>query len=394
MSDSRISRVVDVFCRVVDNFGDIGVAYRLTRTLQALRPQWKFRLTVDNLLVFGQIEPRISPHLDHQFLENLEVIRWNDESSLILNPPPEIVIENFGSGWPHTFNSQLFDPQNPTCRIIINVDYLSAEDYAQEYHQLPSLSSLPQVKKFFFMPGFTPGTGGLLLGNYSPTTRCLPHSPQNLDQRISWARELDLNLDLEDAQLFWISLFTYEQDFLPLITSIKDMIPNAMVLVPAGRGSDHFFQDWEPAGRPFRTVKVPFQSQSSYDLMVSLCDFNVVRGEDSLVRACVSGRPFLWHAYQQESDYQRVKVDALLETMKPFFFQNASWPAVKNLFLGFNHTQNLDLQREVPVDFSSLFGHWEEAKDGFRAFSEYLWENGDLGEKLIEFLEKQLLKNP
>ena len=46
----------DIFCRVVDNYGDIGVCWRLARRLAQV-PGWRPRLWVDDLRAFARIQP-------------------------------------------------------------------------------------------------------------------------------------------------------------------------------------------------------------------------------------------------------------------------------------------------------------------------------------------------
>jgi uncharacterized repeat protein (TIGR03837 family) len=58
---------------------------------------------------------------------------------------------------------------------------------------------------------------------------------------------------------------------------------------------------------------IPFLSQDDYDRLLSLCDFNFVRGEDSFVRAQWAARPLLWHIYPQQEQAHLQKLDAFLD---------------------------------------------------------------------------------
>ena len=51
----------DIFCRVIDNFGDIGVSWRLARQLVA-EHNLDVRLWVDDLNTFCRLCPQASPH--------------------------------------------------------------------------------------------------------------------------------------------------------------------------------------------------------------------------------------------------------------------------------------------------------------------------------------------
>ena len=48
--------------------------------------------------------------------------------------------------------------------------------------------------------------------------------------------------------------------------------------------------------------------------MLWACDFNFVRGEDSLVRAIWAGKPFVWQIYPQDDNAHYAKLEAFLDT--------------------------------------------------------------------------------
>lgn len=386
--DSR-EVTVDLFCRVVDNYGDIGVVWRLARHLKAARPQWRIRLTVSDLEVFRCLEPRIDPQQRVQTWDGLEILPW-DEENFPSEGPIQVAVENFAGGWPGTYGNQLMDPSDTRPRLAVNVDYLTAEDYAREYHRLPSLTPLAQVKKFFFMPGFTDGTGGLLLGSdYRPLADPAQEA-ECTGARLEWLQTLGQAEYIPMAGRFWVSLFTYEHDFRPLVSDLQKWDRPILLILPRGRGEQGFLMAWEAAGKPFPVLRIPFLPQGDYDRLVGLSDFNIVRGEESLVRACVSARPFLWHAYLQEEGYHRVKVEALLARMKPHFPHPEDWVAVENLFLEFNHRYLDTAEHPATESFSPLLTRWNLVKEGFRSFADQLWAQGDLGKNLAVFIEETL----
>ena len=47
---------ITILCKVVDNFGDIGVAWRLCRRLAQIQSKYKICLVVDDLEAFSKIE--------------------------------------------------------------------------------------------------------------------------------------------------------------------------------------------------------------------------------------------------------------------------------------------------------------------------------------------------
>ncbi|MGB3288764.1 MAG: elongation factor P maturation arginine rhamnosyltransferase EarP, partial [Burkholderiaceae bacterium] len=145
----------DIFCRVVDNYGDIGVCWRLSRQLAAQLGQGCVRLWVDDLGSFARIEPGVDPQAGRQTVKGVDIVHWTQQ------PPPlaphDVVIEAFACDPPADFIERMVGCDS----LWINLEYLSAEAWVESCHALPS----PQangLRKAFFFPGFTPGTGGLL----------------------------------------------------------------------------------------------------------------------------------------------------------------------------------------------------------------------------------------
>ena len=61
--------------------------------------------------------------------------------------------------------------------------------------------------------------------------------------------------------------------------------------------------------------------------MLAACDFNLVRGEDSFVRAQWAARPLLWAAYRQDQEAHLDKLSAWLElcAMPPAWASLHGW---------------------------------------------------------------------
>src|SRR3546814_5520377 len=142
----------DIFGRVIDNYGDIGVFWRLARRLAQGRG-WQVRLWVDDLRAFARIQPDISADAAQQRHGGIEIVHWT-------SPPPrlepgDVVVEAFACDPPAAF-VQAMHARPP---IWINLEYLSAEPWVESCHGLPSRRPDGLVKHFFF-PGFTAATGG------------------------------------------------------------------------------------------------------------------------------------------------------------------------------------------------------------------------------------------
>ena len=144
----------DLFCRVVDNFGDAGVCWRLARRLAALGQS--VRLWIDRPEVLARLLPALDVQADEQVLDGVRIGPWR-RAEQALPPQGGVVVEAFACALPPAYEAAM---AGRDC-LWINLEYLSAESWVEGCHGLPS----PQangVPKFFFFPGFTPATGGLL----------------------------------------------------------------------------------------------------------------------------------------------------------------------------------------------------------------------------------------
>ncbi|WP_085577982.1 MULTISPECIES: elongation factor P maturation arginine rhamnosyltransferase EarP [unclassified Pseudomonas] len=301
----------DIFCTVVDNYGDIGVTWRLARQLVAEHGV-AVRLWVDDLRAFERLCPEIDPSLAQQRQQGVEVLHW--PQAWVGAEAADVVIAAFACQLPGPYMDAMAEREQPP--LWMNLDYLSAEDWVVGCHGLPSVK-YRSVQKFFFFPGFQPGTGGLL------REQGLIERREAFQQDPAAQRTFLQELGIDPAPgSELISLFAYENAGLAswLDVLAADARPTHL-LVPEGRILGDVARwlgvDALTAGalqvRGSLTVQViPFVRQDQYDRLLWCCDFNAVRGEDSFVRAQWAGRPMLWHIYQQEEDIHLDKLDAFL----------------------------------------------------------------------------------
>ena len=115
----------DLFCRVVDNFGDIGVCWRLAADLGARGE--RVRLWVDDASALRWMAPSGA--------RNVQLGAW-DSAADSGTEPAAVVVEAFGCDPPPQFVARM--AQRATPPLWINLEYLSAEAYVQRCHALPS----------------------------------------------------------------------------------------------------------------------------------------------------------------------------------------------------------------------------------------------------------------
>jgi uncharacterized repeat protein (TIGR03837 family) len=281
----------DIFCKVIDNFGDIGVALRLAKHL-ASRGQ-RVRLYVDDIHQWSWLG------LEHH---GLECLTWQDARAV-----GDVVIEAFGCTLPDRF-LQPMAVKRPS-PLWINIEYLTAEKQAENNHGLLSPVAFGPAKglaKWFFYPGFTPKTGGLLR---EPD---LLAKQTELD-KVTWLKQQ--GIPWQDELL--VSLFCYPS--LRLIESLSTLAQEQAILflVACHHHNDSVVTLLKHHKIPFLKYHyLPLLTQEDFDCLLWICDINVVRGEDSFIRGLWANRPLIWHIYPQDDDAHRNKLLAFLEMMK------------------------------------------------------------------------------
>ncbi len=319
-----------IFCAIVDNFGDIGVCWRLARQLVA-EYGVDVTLWVDDAALVAKFLKRAQAELCEERIEGVQIGIWSSswepsatESDAIISS--NLLIEAFACALPETLLSALGAAARVP--IWINLEYLSAESWVEDHHLLASLVSLPgradPAQKTFFFPGFTARTGGLLRESDLLVRHTLWQREEQIErQRLLTELVPALNGSLTN-DLVLVSLFTYESESLGgcLAAMAQDHVPT-LCLVPEGRSLSSVqrflelpdaLRVGEAAVRGALSIAViPFLSQDDYDRLLSLCDFNFVRGEDSFVRAQWAARPLLWHIYPQQEQAHLQKLDAFLD---------------------------------------------------------------------------------
>ncbi len=281
---------IDLLCQVIDNFGDAGICWRLARQLVE-----ELGTPVD--LWIDQ------PGILDPWRSQAPQVAVHDSARLRTEPiRGDLLIAALGAEIPATLRRQL----GRQGIAWIRYEYLTAEAWIDGCHGLPSIKPEDGAVEWFFAPGYTPATGGLLRerGLFSR------QAAFGGDSRRRWLAAH--GLDSEPDRLR-VCLFGYAG--MPLTRLIEAFC--------AGRHEADLFMArplfealGSPAGRGGVIVRPhEWLDQDAFDRLLWSCDLNLVRGEESWVRAQWAGAPFIWQPYQQEDGAHHVKLEAFLERL-------------------------------------------------------------------------------
>lgn len=379
---------ITILCKVVDNFGDIGVAWRMAKRFVELAKKEnleiieKINLIVDGLSSFNKIENSIDITQSFQTVKDVCVYDWNcyDVCYKIFSQNDgkklAFIIECFQCGRPDWMEKILFQDKLQRTVQILMIDYLTAEKYAEDFHKLMSLTRSAKVQKVNFMPGFSDKTGGLIIED-------------------KWEAVAQRNSN--GPVLF----FTYSKNWDGVAESFVKKT-DKQILAAKGVGFESVKNSFEKfllqTEFSSRFKSLDFCNQREWDNLLLNCSFLFIRGEESLSRACLSGIPFVWHAYVQTEEYQLVKVKALLEIMKKYFTPN-QFNIIEKLWLLINESdvspdQKCDIEKKN-MKIKELCDIFIEKADdfavGYRKFAKDLRKNGDLCQNVMTFIRKKYI---
>ncbi|HEY0585416.1 MAG TPA: elongation factor P maturation arginine rhamnosyltransferase EarP [Pseudoduganella sp.] len=380
MFPSPQNTTLAIFCKVVDNYGDIGICWRLSRQLQR-EHGIAVTLWVDDLHSFRRICPAVAVDDPVQQVEGVTVRHWRGQDDVFATADvADIVIEFFACDIPPGYIEAMArcEPRP----VWLNLEGLSAEEWVEGCHTLPSMHPRLPLTKHFFFPGFTAKTGGLLGERSLVEQRDAFLSDQAGVEAFLGA----LGVLPQEMAATTVSLFCYPHAPVADLFDVWQGGDTAITcLVPEGvaRAAVEAFIGAPAVVGAARTrgalaVRVlPFVAQPDYDKLLWACDFNFVRGEDSFVRAQWAGKPFVWHIYPQDENLHHVKLRAFLQRHAPGIDSLAAFS------LRWNGAGNGDqawrlLWSRVQADMAAIESHaaaWQQEMTGL----------GDLAHNMLSF---------
>ena len=289
---------IDIFCRVIDFWGDVAVSWRLACALKKVQPQWDIIYYCDDWQPWCTLTGMAKVPEDYQ---GIALKNYQQKSYA----QADIALEMLAGGLPGNYPA----PKS----MSVNVEYLTAEDWGADCHLKQSFPK----PHFFFLPGISQGTGGLVFGDFFEKQVFVQDVKA---QRLAWAKKMGLKLDPEKN---WVSCYLYQ-----ISAQSLHKVQESIFLGPA-----------LPHIKPDFGHFIPM-TLARYDELLWLCDQHLVRGEDSLSRAVLTGKPFLWQAYPQENEDHEKKVQALINQI------SQQEPTEKEMlqrhFFSLNRQQSID----------------------------------------------------
>jgi uncharacterized repeat protein (TIGR03837 family) len=365
----------DIFCKVVDNYGDIGTCWRLAQQL-ASEHEADVRLWVDQLQSFAQLCPAVATNADEQRVGRIEIRHWRSNFPNV--EVADVVIEAFACELPESYIAAM--ARQTVAPVWINLEYLSAEAWVEGCHRLPSPRMKCPLVKYFFFPGFTSRTGGLLRERDLLGNRVAFDSTA---EAVFWS---SVGVPARSNHELRVSMFCYKNAPLPdLLRCWADAHDALTLLATPGPAADQvagwFGEPFLP-GTPIRrssltAYALPFLPQSSFDQLLWACDVNFVRGEDSLVRALWAGRPFLWQIYPQAEEAHLVKLEAFLSRYLPCF---ATSDVVRRCWHAWNGGGN------IASAWPDFVANRKAIEQQGKVWASALDQTGDLANNLVCFV--------
>lgn len=383
-------KTLDIFCEIIDNYGDIGVVYRTAKELQKIFPESKIRVFLNRLDEFKKINSQVLD-LPSQNIDGIEYITFDylrDNANELLTA--QVIIEAFGCQIPKEYMEIAYD----NSELLINLEYLSAEDWIEDFHLQSSPLGRGKLKKVFFMPGFTEKSGGVIAdSNYLERIQRVLENKEFYEKKYL--------SDIEDRENKIIgTLFSYEKNFTPLLEELKKLDKDVVILAMGEKTQDSLrkilknfsIEDFRNSLK-YGKIEIRFLNflnQEEYEELINIVDFNFVRGEDSFIRAVLTGKPYMWHIYCQEEYAHMDKIEGFLDKYRRVIENFSDEDFLLNMekfFKDYNFRKenSLELGKESYLYFFENLAKIEKYNTIFRDF---LIQKCNLINKLKDFIEK------
>lgn len=382
---------IDIFCEIIDNFGDIGVVYRISKELKKIFQNVRIRIVLNRLDEFKAINKKVKD-LDYQEIDGLiyvteKYLKENIETF----ETADVFIEAFGCN----VYDEYVKKAKENSKLWINLEYLSGEKWIEDFHLQQSLIDSKVLKKIFYMPGFSEKSGGVIIDSGFLERKNYGEKNKEIVLK-KYFSEYDLKNKIVGT------IFSYEKNFENLLETLKNYDKETFLILMGEKTQKSFLEilqkkSIESFGKTVKYGKITmlyadFLSQEEYEEVISAVDFNFTRGEDSFVRGILLGKPFMWHIYLQEEKAHMDKIRAFTERFKESIEElSEEEKKILNSYCDLLEDYNdrdknsLEMGKE---DFKNFFKNFDEINVICEKYSKFLLEKCNLVKKLYKYIQE------
>ena len=382
---------IDIFCEIIDNFGDIGVVYRISKELKKIFQNVRIRMVLNRLEEFKAINKKIKD-IDFQEIDGLICVteKYVKENAETFGTA-DVFIEAFGCNVPEEYIKRAKE----NSKLWINLEYLSGEKWIEDFHLCESLIDSKTLKKIFYMPGFSEKSGGVIIDS-----GFLERKEYGKNNREEVLKKYFPNVDIKDKLIG--TVFSYEKNFDNLLEVLKDYERETLLILMGEKTQKSFSEILqkkliENFGKIVKYGKITmmyadFLSQEEYEEVISAADFNFTRGEDSFVRGILLEKPFMWHIYLQEEKAHMDKIKAFTERFRESVegLTEKETEILDNyctLLEDYNDRDKNSLEKGKE-DFKIFFENFHEISIICEKYSKFLLEKCNLVKKIYKYIQE------
>lgn len=385
-----IPNSIDIFCDVIDNYGDIGVVYRFSKEIKNLYPNARVRVILNKLDELIKINS-FAQKINHQNINGvLYIYEEFFKKNFSQYGVSDIIIEAFGCN----IFDEYIEVAKKQSKLWINLEYLSGEEWVEDFHLNESIIDSKTLKKIFYMPGFSEKSGGILMD-----TEFLENKDYSKSHKEEVLRQYFPYLDFTNKRVG--TVFSYEKNFDNLLETLNNQEEETFLILMGEKTQKSFEKFFEKnSTEDYINLKkygkiylynAKFFSQEEYDSIISAVDFNFTRGEDSIVRAILVGKPFLWHIYLQDEKFHMVKLRAFLDRFRESVSlddkENEVMDRYFKLLEDYNDRETNSFEKGKE-DYQVFFQEFDTIKRICEKYSQFLIENCNLTKKLYKYIKE------
>lgn len=386
---------IDIFCKIIDNYGDIGVVYRLAKELKGFYGnEVEIRVFFDNKESAQKVIKNFDVFLEIQKIDGIEFV---DEKVIGIllekSETADVFIEAFACETPEIYIEKAKNKKS----LWINLEYLSCEDWISEIHLKESLTGYEKISKFFYMPGLIEKSGGVIIDNEFLKMKTNISLEKINDILKKYFGENNIFLEKKEV----ISIFSYEKNFEGLLNTLINR-KQEYVLIILGEKSiasfEYILREKEinlerENYKKLGNIEIIYMNnfiQEEYDIIACYSKINFVRGEESFVRGILSDKAIMWHAYFQDEEVHMEKVKAFLETLKKHFTNKKTFENYSNILYNYNQRLKNDYKLQSNEDYNWFIDNINEIEEAIRSFSKELISSCNLIVKMNEFFKQNI----